>query len=297
MKILKKVINNFFDLVFPRECLGCGDEGAFVCDECLRGIDLKRDFPCVVCGKEAFFGRTHEGCLDKTNIDGVLCATDYKDELAGKMIRTFKYNLVRGLGPSLGWVMMRYLRGLMGHSGLGKKEMVRMVPGFLKFEDAPPHPVGGQTFAHLRGGEGMHHDIEGGEKSQDKEKPILIPIPLHPRRLRERGFNQAEILAREISKYFNWDVLTDVLTRKRYTTAQVNLKAHERAKNLKNAFDEEIKKYRNREIKDDDASIIKNRTVILIDDVLTTGATLNEAGKVLKDLGVNEVWGVCLAKD
>ncbi|NQU77885.1 ComF family protein [Candidatus Falkowbacteria bacterium] len=291
MKILRKLASNLFDLVFPVECLGCRKDGVFVCDECLRGVKLKKDFPCVVCGREAFFGRTHRECSRETSIDGVLCATDYKDELVGKMIRTYKYNLVRDLGPSLGWVMMRYLRGLMGRGELSKqrarKEMLEMTPEFLRF--FTPSLV-----LPLGKGEITNRIVH------QPEKPVLIPVPLHARRLRERGFNQAEILAGELSKYFDWDVQTDILTRKKYTTAQVNLKADERARNIKNAFDNNApafaeatagKKTRKTNLE------IKNRTVILVDDVLTTGATLNEAGMVLKNMGAREVWGVCLAKD
>ena len=275
MAILKRLTNNFFDLVFPVECLGCGKDGVFVCDECLKGIELKGDFPCVVCGKKAFFGRTHKECLKETSIDGALCATEYKEELVGRMIRGFKYNLVRDFGPSLGWVMMKYLKGLMKRvlprlileEGMSEQRLrlIKMAPNFL-----------------------LH------------AKPILIPIPLHARRRRERGFNQAEILARTVGHYFDWPVLTHVLTRKKYTSAQANLKARARAGNIKDAFlhtnyANEDANYlprrqagANMRINDER---IKNRTVILIDDVLTTGATMNEAGRVLKGMGVGEVWG------
>lgn len=115
------------------------------------------------------------------------------------------------------------------------------------------------------------------------EEFILVPIPLHKKRLKERGFNQAELLAQEIAKGFNAPVLK-ALCRSRHTLPQVDLNEKERLKNVQGVFDcqEHLK--------------IKNKNVILIDDVLTTGATMEECARILKRNGVREVWGLVLAK-
>lgn len=112
---------------------------------------------------------------------------------------------------------------------------------------------------------------------------LLVPVPLHKKRLKERGFNQAEILAQEIAKGFNAPI-ANILCRSRYTLPQVDLDKEERQKNVQEAFAclEHLK--------------IKNQNVILIDDVLTTGATMGECAKILKEEGAEKVWGLVLAR-
>jgi competence protein ComFC len=115
------------------------------------------------------------------------------------------------------------------------------------------------------------------------EEFFFVPVPLHKKRLKERSFNQAEILAGEVAKEFGVPT-ANVLCRVRYTTPQVELDGKDRQKNVQEAFCclEQSK--------------VKNRNIILIDDVLTTGATMGECAKILKESGANEVWGLVLAK-
>ncbi len=114
-------------------------------------------------------------------------------------------------------------------------------------------------------------------------KFLLVPVPLHKKRLKERGFNQAEILANEVAKGFGAQV-ANILCRNRNTIPQVDLDEKERQKNVQGVFSclEHSK--------------IKNQNIILIDDVLTTGATMGECARVLKESGAKEVWGSVLAK-
>jgi len=115
-------------------------------------------------------------------------------------------------------------------------------------------------------------------------KLILVPIPLHGSRMRYRGFNQAELLAREVTDYFKLPLETDILKRKISTTPQAKIKDTEKRKvNLENVFEVNPK-------------LVEGKIVILIDDVTTTGATLIEAAKVLKNSGAKEVWGLVVAK-
>ena len=120
-----------------------------------------------------------------------------------------------------------------------------------------------------------------------KEKPVLVSIPLSPRRLRKRGYNQAELLAKELGKRFGLDA-QPVLKRVKETKPQYGLKREERMENIKDAFgiNEKLK-----------AGSEKYKTILLVDDVLTTGSTMSEAAKTLKKAGVKEVWGVAFAKD
>lgn len=114
----------------------------------------------------------------------------------------------------------------------------------------------------------------------------LIPIPLHPTRLRFRGFNQAEVLGRLVAKRLNIPLKTNILKRVRKTKPQVEMK--ERDKRLKNmegvfAVNQLTMKQWN------------NETILLFDDVYTTGATLRSAASILKHAGVKKIWGVTLA--
>ncbi|MBI2032574.1 MAG: ComF family protein [Candidatus Levybacteria bacterium] len=120
----------------------------------------------------------------------------------------------------------------------------------------------------------------------EMKKLIFIPIPLHPSKFRKRGYNQSEILAKELGKKF--DIRTfNVLKRIKYTKSQVGLIKEKRRENIRNAFafDNKFKKH------------IARKSIFLIDDVLTTGSTTSEAGKVLKKAGAGKVWAVTLAKE
>lgn len=109
-------------------------------------------------------------------------------------------------------------------------------------------------------------------------------VPLHPRRRLERGFNQAEIIAQEFS-YLSGIPLIDALKRTVYTTSQVQSKSKsERLSKLHNIF----------AIKGNPAQVT-NQSILLIDDVFTTGSTLNECASVLKKAGAKEVHGLVVS--
>jgi len=103
----------------------------------------------------------------------------------------------------------------------------------------------------------------------------LVPIPLHKRKLRERGYNQAELIARGVGAETRIPVRADLVHRNRFTQTQTALSMEERHKNVKGAF----------EIRSLDESVIKDKTFILIDDVITTGATIEACGHELREEG------------
>jgi len=109
---------------------------------------------------------------------------------------------------------------------------------------------------------------------------ILIPIPLHPRRMAERGYNQAAVIALGLANQFGCQVDENLLKRIKYTQQQAKLDREERNKNIKEAFAV-------------DARVSVPETVVLVDDVLTTGATFAEVARVLKTAGVKRV--ICVA--
>jgi len=112
---------------------------------------------------------------------------------------------------------------------------------------------------------------------------FIIPVPLHKIRTREREFNQAQLLSDQIAKEFNKKVLPDVLLRSRPTRTQTELTFEERRKNVERSFTVR------------DAELIKDTNLLLIDDVLTTGATSSEAARALKDSGARIVFVMTLA--
>lgn len=118
---------------------------------------------------------------------------------------------------------------------------------------------------------------------------VLVPIPLYPSKLRSRGYNQAEILAKEVGKKFNFDV-GNLLFRVKETKTQYGLKLPQRKKNIKGAFAINSSFITNH-------SSLKNLSVFLVDDIVTTGSTLLEAAKVLKREGAGKVIGITLARD
>jgi len=122
-----------------------------------------------------------------------------------------------------------------------------------------------------------------------KENPLpgeaLVGVPLHPRRLRERGYNQSSLLARELGRRIGLPMIEDCLIRVKQAQPQVRaVDVEERRKNVADAFvcrDERV----------------RGKQIILIDDVCTSGATLESCAAALKNTGATSVWGLTLARE
>jgi len=111
----------------------------------------------------------------------------------------------------------------------------------------------------------------------------LVPVPLHRRRRRERGFNQAELLSTYLGREIGLDVLVGALRRTRYTASQTKLGPEERHRNVEGAF------------ACGDAGVA-GRRILLVDDVCTTGATLEACSRALMEGGAQSVWALTLAR-
>ncbi len=126
--------------------------------------------------------------------------------------------------------------------------------------------------------------VLGFEDARMPEHPdFLVPVPLHPLRRRERGYNQAEVLARAIGKRMGIPVL-DILQRVRNTTTQTHFDRKQRMKNLHKAF-----KIRS-------TPSIEKAQILLVDDVLTTGSTLDECAKELLAAGSGPVYALAIGR-
>ena len=112
---------------------------------------------------------------------------------------------------------------------------------------------------------------------------VLVPVPLHRKRLRERGYNQSGLLAKQLGKLTGSPVIDDCLIRQHHTPPQARTtNIDERRQNVVNAFSCSSEK-------------LQGKKVILIDDVTTSGTTLNACAETLKKSGIASVWGLVMA--
>ncbi len=158
------------------------------------------------------------------------------------------------------------------------RDGVRGLIHLLKYESVTPvaGPLGGmlaQAITELLAG------------SVDAE-PLLMPVPLHKSRRRSRGFNQSELIARAAAKRLpqKLELACDALVRQRDTVSQVGLTREERIANVRDAFRVAA------------PAGVRGRDVVLIDDVMTTGTTLSECARVLKQAGAERVWAATVAR-
>ncbi|MBI2446394.1 MAG: ComF family protein [Parcubacteria group bacterium] len=263
------MIKNFLlDLIFPRFCLGCKKElslkqASFICEACLNNIVLNSGVECHVCGLRNKNVRNRVSniiccrCRKKTFLNGLFAAGKYQDPILREAIHQFKYQSVESLKKPLAELLIKYL----------KKE--NLIEKLQMLEARFP------TFS-----------------------TVLAPIPLSRRRKLSRGFNQSELLAKELSPALSCPVI-NLLKRQKFSAPQAKIKDwQQRKENISGAFTLNL----NLKIipVSDDRQLMGQfgniKKVILIDDVATSDATLEEAARVLKQAGVKEVYGLVIAK-
>jgi competence protein ComFC len=228
---LTKLKGAALDLLFPRFCVGCGREGAFLCDSCRASMSRIKPPICPRCGKPQPGGILCYSCTEwQAAIDGIRAPFQFEGVIR-EAVHQLKYRNLRALSVPLAGLMSEYLID---------------------------NPVRGD---------------------------VLIPVPLHPKRLRERGYNQSALLAEELGKLVNLPVDKDSLVRERFTLPQAKTASvEERRHNVIGMF----------ACKEDR---LAGKNVLLIDDVSTSGATLDACALVLKRAGALSVWGLTLAKE
>ena len=262
------------DLFFPKFCLGCQKEGTYLCDDC-RGILDICEFNYCLCDRpsrllpEQKTGKCQK-CQDK-KLSGLYFALPYKDKILTKrLIYQFKYQ------PYL-------------------KDLAETLSSIL-----------------------IEHFIKTGKNTNEIwENSVLIPIPLNKKKFKERGYNQSEELAKELSKILQVPVVTNFLIKTKSTDPQMKLKKEAREKNLQGAFsisptchsgESQNPEYLRcswipgprlpggQEARNDSEDL-RGKKIFLVDDVYTTGSTMDECARVLKEAGVKRVWGIAIARE
>lgn len=245
---MKRIINFLINSLFPRECLLCEKElGVYLCQKCFKSLKFKEQ-SCLNCGSKNENGQFCSNCQDNFSYQGVMVATNLNDSKIEKLITNFKYNFVKEIGYYLGLFLFNFF-----------KEKNESNPILIKSKKI---------------------------KKFTTQNSLLIPVPLSPKRLRWRGFNQSEILAQIISEKEGIKISKNLIKVKE-SDNQAKLKLSERKKNLKNCFS-----FLNEEIA---RAEIKGKIIIIVDDISTSGSTLEEISKVIKKYQALEIWGLVLA--
>ena len=134
-------------------------------------------------------------------------------------------------------------------------------------------------------GELIGKELEKDSNENLEEFDYIIPVPLYKTKLRERGYNQSEYLSKGLNNVLNIEIVNYLVNRTRHTKSQTKLTLAERVENVKDAF-EINKKYR---------GTLDSKKIILVDDVITTGSTLNEVIKVLREENVSKIFVITVA--
>ena len=248
MEHVATVVRAAFDLLFPPLCLVCGQPGAAdrpsLCDACWRSIVRLGPPWCALCGRPFWILDAAGARLDG-HAPADLCGACRRHRPA------FTY----------------------GRSATLYGGAVREALHAFKFS--------GKTALAAPLGDLLHDACALGLPLAPH---LVVPVPLHRGRERERGFNQAALLAGRVARRLGAPVATRVLCRVRSTRAQADLSGVERRTNVRGAFAVR------------DRAVLAERHVLLVDDVLTTGATVSECARVLIDAGALTVGALTVAR-
>lgn len=244
----QKIKEFILDLFFPKFCVNCKQEGFYLCPDCFSLIEILDRQYCPFCENLVVLnGKTCQKCRRTKHLKGLYCAVSYDNFIVKKLLHIFKYEpFVKDLSEVLAFLIINHLNRI-------KEGLVRgrASASYLNLDDF-----------------------------------VLIPVPVHKRKLKFRGFNPAKEIAKHLSNYLKIPLLDKVLIKIKETPAQTDLKKEERLKNLKGVFSC---------LKPNLKQII-NKKILLVDDVFTTGSTMEECALVLKQAGAKEVWGIVAAK-
>lgn len=274
----KKYRDFVLDLLIPRFCLGCGEEGSYLCSKCARSVLLVVEQICPKCERLSELGQYHLKCRKNIALKGIIVAAYYQEGPLKEIIHYFKYNAILEVKDFLSRILAdAYKRCHCEH--LRSNPACRGEPAGVAIHRSP------RRFAFR------------------DDNFIVTFAPLHPRRQAFRGYNQAEILARGAAKRLKLP-LCDILRKIKSTKRQVGLVGSKRRQNLVGAFEVHKvykvhgieKSIRGNFLRNYKVKSLKGKRILIVDDITTTGSTLNECAKVLKEAGAKEVWGLVVAR-
>jgi ComF family protein len=255
----KPLVANLFFTFFPSDCRICSSplisvSRLPVCANCLAAIQPLKGVYCAVCGAAMHL----PGYIGPEEAEGGNHSGEVRCLLCQRIDPPYERAVAYG-----------------SYEG-GLRDLVHL----LKFQEVRPAGavLGGvlaETIALL-------------EKAMPVGRIAAVPVPLHTSKQRQRGFNQAEMIARGalqvLSRPKRFELCAGVLLRRRNTGSQIGLTSHQRRENLRGAF-----------VVSDPTRIL-SRDVLLIDDVYTTGTTVSECARVLLRAGAARVWVATVAR-
>ena len=262
--------NLCFDAIFPPRCAG-GTEASRDCEK------WSRDLFCAACAQTL---QTLESNIDEMPLCNC-CGASMKSANAATLCADCRDNRYHQSPP------FDAARSVYGYGGAIRPAIHR-----FKYDGktALAKPLARLLTDYLR----TSSTRSSTRCVAPDEIDLIVPVPLHRFRQWQRGFNQSELLARHIGRELQIPS-REVLRRTRFTPPQVQLAREERQKNVQGAFalhDTALRDTALRDTKHD----ISGATILLIDDVYTTGATLKECAQVLKNAGAKRVFVLTLAR-
>lgn len=274
---LSKAKNIALDILFPPICLNCQkpitDRNKLICEKCLNLIKFNNTLFCPVC--RARLPENERIC--HFNSQYLLAAAgNYDDPVLQNLIHSFKYKYLAGLSPILGEIILNYLNQLSIFIKAERMSSQR---------DSEAERAWCPSEARTSEAEGPAKSLAGRlSGSENLSAWLVAPIPLHPKKERQRGFNQSKLIAEFLTDKLNLE-FCDALKRIKNTEPQAKIKDPEkRMKNINGCF----------EIKNPEK--IQGKNILLVDDVFTSGSTISEAVKILKINGASKIIAVVLAK-
>ncbi|HKM40552.1 MAG: ComF family protein [Patescibacteria group bacterium] len=235
----------------------------------ILGLILAFLFPgqCLICQKEAENYLCFE-CFKRIKIANPLCLSCGQNSELGQFCSSCQRNF--------------YLQGILVAGDLKDQNLEKIIKAFkYRFIKDLASPLSLLLINHLRNQVLTNPLMPSKNKGFTRKNLILTAVPLSKKRQRWRGFNQSQLLAEKVSKQLGIEYW-DYLKRPRHQKPQASLNKSDRQINLKNAFIWS-------------GPSLKNKKVLIIDDIATTGATLNEIARELKKHQAPEIWGLVLA--
>ncbi len=237
------------NLIFPVQCINCGQSNEILCTKCLRTIKPLDLQVCPYCEKSITLnGEVCNVCIKKFKpaTDRLIVIADYQEKLLSKSIHLFKYKFIKSLSKPLGILM-----------------------------------------------------INNSQKLTIPTPDFIMPIPLHPKRLRWRGFNQSELLANVLASKLligiKIPLINDLIIRQRHTIPQKKVKKYkDRYQNLDGVF--ALNSKFNWAKNNLNNKNLFNKHILIVDDVTTTGATIFKFSKELKKLNPKSISAIILGR-